>query len=402
VSVAPLRTTVRDLPRALAPSAWIAAVLIVIVGFTGSLPLVVDVATRANLDAATLSSWVWSIVVGSGVLSLGLSLAYRKPVLTAWSTPGLAVLGTTLVYYPLSAAIGAYIAGGIVIVVLGATGLFDRVLALVPQTTALAVLAGVLLHYCLAVFSSLGTDAALVLPPLVTFLIARWRGSRLPMAWVLAVGFCAAALTGDLDLGSITLALAVPKLITPTFDAGAIVAIGVPLLALALAAQDAPGFAVMRAAGYEPPTRGALVATGGMSTVLAPLGCHGLTLAAITQALATNEEAHPDPDLRYGAGVAAGILKIGLGIFGATVISVFLALPHALVAGLAGLALLGTFASSLTTAIGEPSTRESALIAFLVTASDLHALSLGGAFWGLVAGGLVHVLIERRPKSGAG
>ncbi len=385
----------RELPRAIILPSVLAGVLIVIVGFTGSLVLTFDVADKAHLTSAQLGSWVLAITVGSGILSLGLSLWYRQPVLTAWSTPGLALLATSLSKYHLSEAVGAYILVGLVIAVLGATGWFDRVMRVIPQNVALAVLGGALLHYGLGVFTAVTLEPALVIGMIGAFLIAKRLSSRVPMAWALVAGFAAAAITGKLHLEGVHLELARPIFLAPEFSVRALIGLGVPLLALALASQNAPGLAVMRAFGYDPPTRGALVSTGLLSALFAPMLGHGFTLAAITAAIGNSSEAHPDKNLRYGASVVAGVLKIALGLFGTTIVALFLALPKPLIAAMAGLALSGTILSCLSGAFSDTKTRDSSLFALLVTASDAAFLGLGSAFWGLVAGALVHFVLER-------
>ena len=389
-----LAARLQELPRAFSVSTWIAGVLAVIVGFTGSLVLTFDVAQKAHLSSAQLSSWVWSITVGSGLLSFGLSLWYRQPVLTAWSTPGLAVLASSLSQYKLEEAVGAYIVVGLMIAILGATGLFDRVMRLVPQNVALAVLAGILFKYGLELFSSITLEPVMILVMLAVFLIAKKTSSRVPMAWALVSGFVTAALLGKFNLDGVKLELAVPMLVAPAFSIPPLIGLGFPLLVLSLASQNAPGLAVMRANGYEPPTRGALMSTGLLSAVFAPMLCHGLTLAAITAAIANGTEAHSDPKLRYGAGLTAGILKATLGLFGATIVAVFLAVPHALIAAMAGLALSGTIQSCLTGAFSDSRHRDSSIFALLVTASGVTLLGLGSAFWGLLFGSLVGLLLE--------
>jgi benzoate membrane transport protein len=386
------------LSSALTPSTVLAGVLIVIVGFTGSLVLTFDVAARAGLSSAELGSWVLAITVGSGVLSLGLSLWYKQPVLTAWSTPGLALLASSLGKYPLSDAVGVYLAVGLTIAFLGFTGLFDRAMRLVPQNVALAVLAGALFKYGLGLFTVAALEPALVLAMVAAFLIAKFAKSRVPMGWALFTGFALAAVLGRFTLSGIRLEFAAPVFIAPTFHLEAMIGLGVPLLLLALASQNAPGLAVMRSFGYDPPTKGALVSTGLLSALTAPLLNHGLTLAAITAALGNSPDAHPDPAKRYGAGVVAGALKITLGLFGTTIVALFLALPKAVVAGMAGLALSGTIAGCLEGAFKDPKTRDSSIFALLVTASGAEFLGLGSAFWGLVAGALLGATLERKQR----
>ena len=343
-----------------------------------------------------LSSWVWAICVGSGVATLLLSMLYKQPVLTAWSTPGLALLATSLAQYRLGEAVGAYIAVGVAVALLGISGLFDRIVRFIPQPVALAVLGGLLLKYGFALFSGLAESPLVVLAIIGVYLLLRRLGSRVPMAGALLAGFGAAWALGLLDLSGVRLELATPVFIAPEFTPRALLGLGMPLFVLALASQNLPGFAVMRAAGYTPPVKGSLIVTGLLSVLLAPALNHGLTLAAITAAIGNSPEAHPDAQKRYGAAVVAGALKLVLGLFGVTIVSVLIALPGAVVAALAGLALSGTIMNCLTGSFAEPRHRDSALWALLVTASNVQFFGIGSAFWGFVAGVAVSLLLERR------
>jgi benzoate membrane transport protein len=401
-ALARLRTSVRDLPQSLILPAWTAGVLVVIVGFTGSLVLTLPAAEAAHLTPEQLSSWVWAIAVGSGVATLLLSLVYRQPVLTAWSTPGLALLGTSLAQYRLGEAVGAYIAVGLLIALLGASGLFERVVRVIPQPVALAVLGGLLLKYGFALVGGVQASPPVVLAIIGVFLLLRRLRARVPIAGALLAGFAAAYATGQLDLSGVRLELASPVFVAPEFTARALLGLGLPLLVLALASQNLPGFAVMRAAGYKPPVSGALVTTGLLSALLAPALNHGLTMAAITAAIGNSPEAHPDMERRYSAGVVAGALKIALGMFGVTLVSLLTALPRPVVTAVAGLALSGTILSCLSGAFADARHRDSALWALLVTAADVQFFGVGSAFWGFVAGLLVFGLLEReRGERGA-
>ncbi|MBM3394447.1 MAG: hypothetical protein FJY37_07420, partial [Betaproteobacteria bacterium] len=145
-------------------------------------------------------------------------------------------------------------------------------------------------------------------------------------------------------------------------------------------------YAVIRASGYDTPVSPLITWTGLTTLVLAPFGCFALNLAAITAAICMGKEAHEDPAKRYGAAVAAGAFYLVVGALGATVASVFAAFPKELIMAIAGLALLGTIASGLATAMKEDSQREAALITFLVTVSGMNLFGISSAFWGLIAG----------------
>jgi benzoate membrane transport protein len=391
-----LNQSLRDLPKALTVSTWTAGLLILIVGFTGSLVLTFQAAENAKLTSSELNSWVWAITVGSGLLTLGLSLWYKQPVITAWSTPGLALLVSNLSSYTLSDAVGAFLVVGLAIALVGFTGLFDHAMRLIPQPVAMAVLGGVLFKFGLGLFSSLKTAPIIVVVMIVVFLFFKRLAWKTPMALALVAGFILAFAGGQVDLSGVRLELARPIFITPTFHVATIISLGAPLFMLALASQNAPGFAVMQSFGYTPPANGSLIATGLLSALFAPMLGHGFTLAAITAAMGNSPEAHPDPSLRYGAGVTAGLFKAGLGLFGTTLVAFFAGLPKALVAAMAGLALMGTIQGCLVGALSDPKDREAAMFALLLTASDVQLLGIGSAFWGLVAGFIVSRVLNWR------
>jgi benzoate membrane transport protein len=388
-----VRRNLLDLPGSLSVSAWVAGLLAVIIGFTGSLVLVVPAAEAARLTPEQISSWVLTISVGSGVATIILALIYRQPVLTAWSTPGLVLVGTSLAQYSLAEAIGAYIVVGLAVALLGISGLFDRAVRVIPQSVALAVLGGLLLKYGIGLFTGLASDPLIVLAMIAAYLLLRRIKMRVPIAGALLAGFAAAFVLGQLPLDKVSLALAVPVVIWPVFTLPALLGLALPLLVLALAAQDLPGFAVMRAAGYTPPVNGSLVVTGLLSALLAPMLNHGLTLAAITAAICNSPEAHPDPNRRYGAAVAAGLLKITLGLFGVTIVTLLTALPHTIVIALAGLALSGTIIQCLAGSFSIAEDRDASLWALLITAADVQFFGIGSAFWGFLAGVGVHWLL---------
>ena len=393
-----LNHSLRDLPKALTVSTWVSGLLILIVGFTGSLVLTLPVAENANLSAAELNSWVWAITVGSGLLTIGLSLWYKQPVITAWSTPGLALLASTLSHYTLSDAVGVFLVVGLAIAMVGFTGLFDRAMQLIPQPVAMAVLGGVLFKFGLGLFSSLKTAPLMVMVMIIVFLVFKRLAWKTPMALALLAGFGVAFVGGQVDLSGVRLELARPIFIVPTFNLSAILSLGAPLFMLALASQNAPGFAVMQSFGYTPPANGSLIATGLLSALFAPMLGHGFTLAAITAALGNSPEAHPDPSLRYGSGVTAGLFKAGLGLFGTTLVAFFAGLPKALIAAMAGLALMGTIQGCLVGALSDAKNRDAAMFAFLLTASDVQLLGIGSAFWGLVAGFVVSQVLNWRQR----
>jgi benzoate membrane transport protein len=386
------------------PSVITAGFVTLLVGFTSSGAIVFQAARAGGASPAEISSWIGALGIGLGVTSIGLSLRYRAPIVTAWSTPGAALLVTSLVGVPMADAVGAFVFSAVLIVVSGVSGLFERAITRIPLPIAQALLAGVLVRFGLAVFTAMQADFGLVFSMFVAYVAARRWSPRYAMVVVLALGIAIAGGDGLLRVGALHLAVTRPRFTGPVFSVKVMLSVGIPLFLVTMASQNVPGVAVLRASGYRTPISPLITATGLTTLVLAPFGAFALNLAAITAAICTGPEAHEDPSKRYMASVAAGCFYLLVGVFGATVAGLFAAFPAALVAAVAGLALFPTIAASLAGALGDEPTREPALITFLVTASGVTLAGLGSAFWGVLAGGAVLAAFRagRRPRSVGG
>ncbi|MDD1019290.1 benzoate/H(+) symporter BenE family transporter [Pseudomonas sp. TNT2022 ID1048] len=393
-----------SLSKDLSLSAVIAGLIAVIISYAGPLIIVFQAAREAHLPSDQVSSWIWAISIGSGLTGLLLSWRLKVPVITAWSTPGAALLVSMLPTVSLPQAIGAYIVASLIIAVVGLSGAFDKLMSRLPKAIAAAMLAGILFRFGAELFTSVTLQPALVLAMIAAYLLGKRFSPRYAILAVLLVGCAMAAGLGNFNGGSITLALAEPIFIAPEWNWHAIVNIGLPLALVTLTGQYVPGMAVMRSAGYTTPARSIVSWTAITSALLAPFGSHGINLAAITAAICTGREAHEDKDKRYIAGIACGLFYILMGIFGATLASVFAALPKELIAALAGLALFGAISAGLSGAMADEKQREAALITFLVTASGMSFLGLAAAFWGLIFGLVAHFALSytRQKQSLAG
>jgi benzoate membrane transport protein len=385
----------RSLLRDASLSAVVAGVVAVLVSYTGPFLVVLQAAANAGLTVAETTSWVWAISVGSGLTCLVLSWATRQPVITAWSTPGAALLVTTLGGYRFSDVIGAYLVAGVLAVVLGFSGLFGRLLALVPRPLLSALLAGVLLPFVLRAALAVGASPVVAGGLVVAFLVGRRVVPRYAVLSGLVVGVGLAIATGELGNPHVTLSLDGPHLTAPTFSLGAVVGIGLPMLLVTMASQNAPGLTVLRNDGYEPRDRLLVGSTASAWVLLAPFGAHAINLAAITAAICTGHESHADPRRRYVAGISCGALYLALGAVSSGLVALFVAIPPDLVAALAGTALLGALLGSTKDAFsGGPGTSEAALVTLAVTASGVTALTIASPFWGLVAGAGAYAVLH--------
>ena len=378
------------------PSTIVAGFIAMLTGYTSSLVLMFQAGQAAGLSSAEISSWIWALSIGMAICSIGLSLRYRTPVVIAWSTPGAALLITSLPGVPYGEAIGAFIFASALIALCGLTGTFDRLMRRVPASLAAALLAGVLFNIGIEIFRAVEVQPVLVLGMFFSYLLAKRLSPRYAVFCALLVGCLIAGLSGLLDFQRFSLQVAVPVWTTPSLSVAAILSIGIPLFVIAMASQNMTGLAVLRAEGYDTPASPLISVTGIASVLLAPFGSHGIHLAAITMAICAGPEAHPDPSRRYTAAVWCGVFYGIAGIFGATLAALFAAFPAALVLSVAALALLGSIGSGLTQAMQTPHEREAALVTFMVTASGLTLFGIGAALWGLIAGVLTLVILGRR------
>lgn len=369
-------------------SAAIAGFVTVLVGFTSSAAIVFQAAQALEATPAEIGSWMGALGLGMGITSIGLSLRYRAPVATAWSTPGAAMLITTAAGVPMAEAIGAFLLSAVLLTIAGFSGWFERMIDRIPVPIASAMLAGVLFRFGLDLFVAMKTQFAMTFAMFCTYLIFRRVLPRYAVVAALVLGMAIAAVQGLLQLDGIRLEFAQLIFTSPQFTWQSFIGVALPLFVVTMASQNVPGIAIMRASGYHTPISPLIGWTGAATLVLAPFGGYTLCLAAITAAICMGREAHEDPSRRYMAAVFAGLFYLLVGLFGATVGSVFAAFPTELVLAIAGLALLGTIGNGLATALSHEADREPALITFLVTVSGVALLGIGSAFWGLVAGAL--------------
>lgn len=378
------------------PAAVVAGFVAMLVGYTSSLVLMFQAGQNAGLSTGQISSWIWALSIGMAVTTIGLSLKYRTPIIIAWSTPGAALLVTSLPSVPYSDAIGAFVICAVLLALCGLTGSVDRLLRRVPPALAAALLAGILFRIGIEICTAVQHQTALVLGMALAYLVAKRLWPRYCVLVALMVGLMLAAGLGLLDFQGLRLELAVPVWTVPTFSLAATIGIAIPLFVVAMASQNMPGIAVLRTDGYDVPASPLIATTGIASLLLAPFGSHGINLAAISAAICTGPQAHEDASKRYTAAVWCGLFYGMAGLFGATLAALFASLPGELVISVAALALLGSIMNGLHGALADPGQREPALITFLVTASGLTLAGIGSAFWGLVAGLLASLLLTAR------
>lgn len=370
-----------------------------LLGATGPALLVYQAATNAGYPTGVINSWFFAIYVGGGLLSLLLAYLYREPICGAFPIAGSALLVTVLAGYSLPEAVGAFLVSGVLVALIGFSGLFDSIMERVPNEVIMGALAGILLHFGVEVFAAVPGQPLLVGSMIATYLVGfRYINALPPALLALLAGVAVAGLGGQFAIGDVGLSLSRPVLVWPAFDLAALLSIALPLTLLAVATQNAPGVGILWANGYRPPVNAITIYSGLGSILTAPLVGNGLNIAAPMTAVCAGPDSHPDPEYRYLATVAQGMFFIAFGLAGATAVSLIRALPVALIVSLAGLALIPVILQALRLSVGQANHTLAAGIALFVGASNLTILGINSAFWAIVAGIVVARFLRQDPK----
>ena len=361
---------------------------------TGPVAVILAVGTQGGLSQAEISSWIFGVFLLNGILTVLMCWLYRQPLAFFWTIPGTVLVGPALGHLSFAEVIGAFFATGALILVLGLTGWVRRAMDLIPMPIVMAMVAGVFLRFGTGLVKALA-DVVVTVPMVVVFLVLStwaWLGTRIPpILGALVVGAVAVAVSGRFNPGPTTGWIAAPGLQTPQWSLQATIELVVPLAITVLVVQNGQGIAVLRSAGHAAPVNAVTLACGLWSMLAAAVGSVSTCLTGPTNALLV---ASGERSRHYTAGICCGLLAILFGLFAPLFTTLMLATPPAYIATLAGLAMLRVLQASFVTAFATRFTL-GALVTFIVTVSDVTVLNIGAAFWGLVAGLLVSLLLER-------
>lgn len=376
-------------------SAITAGFLVVLISYAGPMLIFFQAASMANVSNDILTSWVWAVSMGGGLSGLYLSWKYKMPIITAWSAPGAALLITLFPHMSVNEAIASYITAALIILLVGITGTFDKLIKNIPKGLAAGMMAGILFQFGINIFKSISTMPVLALAMIGIYLIFKRLLPKFAILFVLVFGILLAYLIGDVNPDNFSIVFAHPVLIKPVWSWESTFSFAIPLVLVSLTGQFLPGMAILKLANYHVPAKPIISFTSFMSIITAFFGGITTTTAAITAALCTGKDANEDPNKRYIAGMASGIFFLIGGMLAGSIVLIFTNLPKELIALLAGLALLGAIVSNLMSTLEEPQHREASAITFLATASGMSFLGLGSAFWGIVIGSVAYVVFDK-------
>ena len=370
-----------------------------LVGISVSSVLVIQSAQLLGASTAQITSWFWALGLGIGLSGLILSWKFKYPVATSWSTAGLALILATANGYSLYEAIGAFLVCGLLTAILGFSGIFQKVLVHIPQSLTSAMLAGVLLKFGIALFASMQNDWEFILSLLAVYILSKRLSPRYSIVITVIAGVVLCPLFLQFHVSTIQFSLAQPVWMAPEFSWSAIFGLALPLFVINMASQYLPGLAMIKSYGYQPNVNQLIGWTGVAQTIFAPFGCFSANIAAISAAISLDDQAHPDSKKRYIAGMSCGFFYILMGLFAATLTSILMSFPGVFMTALAGIALLGTIGHNIAIAFQDVSEREAALMTFLFSASGIQFFGIGSAFWGLLFGFAVSIILKFRRQS---
>ncbi|WP_180179467.1 benzoate/H(+) symporter BenE [Acinetobacter sp. YH12041] len=380
-------------------SATVAGFLAVLISYSGPLIIFFQAAQQAQVSPAMMISWIWGISIAAAISSIYLSVKFKVPVVMAWSAPGTALLVTLFPEISLNEAIAAYITTAVVLFVIGITGYFDKLLALIPQSVAAGMMAGILVNFGLGLFTATENMPIIVTSMLMVFLIAKRFNPRYAMLWVLGVGLILSLIFGKFQPVTMNFSIAIPQFIQPEWSWNSTLNLALPLILVSLSGQFLPGMSLLKLSGYNVPAKPIITTASITSLIFACFGAITTVLGSITAALCMGADAHEAKDKRYIAGICNGLFYILGGLFAGSIVLLFSLFPKELVAALAGLALLGAISSNLTVAMQTENQRESALITFLATASGMSLLGMSSVVWGICIGLLAHFVLTSKKSS---
>lgn len=391
VSHSPRRSIWQDLSL----SAVIAGFLSALINFAGPFLIVLEATRAAGLDEAQTASWIWALSIGNGLCSIVLSLFTRVPIIVAWSTPGAALLISSLGGFSFAEAVGAFLVASVAAAIMGYTGWFGRVLAKVPVPVLQALLAGILLPFVVSAATSFASAPLIVGSVVVFFFLGKRFVDRYAVLAALVAGLVASGASGSFREIAPTVALGGPVFTAPEFSPAALVSVALPLFIVTMASQNAPGLALLASQGYPVNDRLLVGSISTVSAILAPFGAHGINLGAITAAIAVGPESHADKSRRYISGLSGGATYLLVGSFGGAIVAGFQAVPPEMVSAVAAVALLASTLTAVSSAMnGGLETAFAALTTLAVTMSGVVLLGVGSAFWGLIAGAMVSMVLR--------
>ncbi len=385
----------RDLPKYLNAKTITAGTVAAIFGCTGPALLVINAATNGGLTQVEAISWLFSIYFFGGLISLFLALYYKQPINGAYSIPAAVMLISAMKYFSVSEAAGAYFVAGLIVLVLGLSGLIGRVMRWLPLPIVMAMIAGAMIRFGTGIITSTQSAPIMGIAALLGFMVLPRITKKIPpVLGALLLGIIAAAITGGLDWSNTDYSFIAPRVLMPQFSVDALLSIAIPLAILVIGAENAQATGVLMSQGYKPPVNAMTIVSGIGGMLTSFFGGHNANIAGPMTAICSSEEAGEDKEGRYAATVVNGILFGGFGLIASLAVAFVSGLPKSLIGIVAGLAMIGVLISAFQEAFASKKFKTGAFFALIIAMSGLTLFKISAPFWALVGGVIVSYLVE--------
>jgi benzoate membrane transport protein len=366
-----------------------------IFGCTGPALIIIGAATSGGLTYAQTISWLFAVYFFSGLLGIFLALKYRQPISGAHSIAGAVLVAGSLTHFSLNEAIGAYLVANIIVIILGASGLIDKVMKWIPVPIVMGMIVGVMIRFATEMITSITLSPLLAGSAILVFLLAtRFMKKFPPVFAALIVAVLLAILTKEFQIQNIQDSFIFPQVIMPSFSLDAIVSIGLPLALLIICTENAQATGVLMAQGYKPPNNAMAIYGSIVGLIGSFFGAHAINIAGPMTAICSAKETGKK-ESRYAASVVNGVLFSTFGLFAALVVPFVIAMPGVIVSVIAGLAMLGVLINSLKTAFSDNKFQMGAFFALIIGMSGVNFLNIGAPLWAIIGSLFVSLLIEK-------
>lgn len=390
------RSGARDLLKYTNGATLSSAIISTIFGCTGPCLVTIAAAQAAGFTNEETVSWIFGIYVFGGLLGMILALYYKLPISGAYSIPGATLMGTALAGYSFQEAAGAFVLAGIIVLLLGVTGLIGKVMRWLPLPIVMGMIGGCMLKFGTQIITGVnGLPVVCGLAVLAFLLVPRVIKGFPGVLAALIVGVIAAIATNSFAGEAGELAYIPPQLVIPKFNPNLVLSCSLPLAALVVGAENAQAMGVLKAQGYNVPANGMTVASGIGGIISGLVGAHNANIAGPMTAICSSQEAGPKEG-RYAASFWNGLTFAAFGVVGSFAIAFVSFIPTELVNVLAGLAMLNVLIQAFSEGFGTLKYKTGAFFALCVGASGLSFFGIGSAFWALVVGVVVSAICDSK------
>ncbi|MFD2211392.1 benzoate/H(+) symporter BenE family transporter [Virgibacillus halophilus] len=390
------KQNLKDVPKHLNVKTVTTGVLAAIFGCTGPALIIIGGARDAGLTSEQMISWLFAVYFFGSLIGVYMALKYKQPIVGAYSIPGAVLVAAGLQTYTLNEISGAYLAAGIIVLILGISGLIGKVMSWIPISIVMAMIVGAMIKFGTEMIVSIQGAPLIVGGAIVAYLISsRFIPKLPPILIAFIVGCVLASFTGQFQMGGMETNLALPQILMPAFNMEAIISVGLPLALLVIGAENAQSIGVLLTEGYKPPINRMTIISGIGGILTSFFGGHNANIAGPMTAICASEESG-EKEGRYASVIVNAILFGSFGLVAGVAVSFVVALPSVLVATVAGLAMIGVLVSSLQTAFREKKFQIGSFFALIIAMSGISFFGVSAPFWALIGGVLVSLILESK------